>query len=274
MQGTIFDIKEFAVHDGDGIRTTVFMKGCPLRCIWCHNPEGLSPSPELYIKQNGCRKCGLCHRECEHPDCKSYGRCLHVCPSDLVSVVGKSYSVQELAKILLEKKDALNALGGGITISGGEPLMQWEFVRELLSLLKGKLNRCIETSGYAPNKVFKSVAKECDKIIMDIKIADANMHKMHTGVDNITIIENLKWLKNSGIPHLFRTPLIPGITDTHENLLSISELIGDDKIELLPYNTLAPAKYASVGKSFMFEYDQSLCTVPDLTIFKNAIIRK
>ena len=274
MDGTIFDIKEFAVHDGDGVRTTVFMKGCPLRCAWCHNPEGLSPSPELYIKHSRCLKCGLCLRGCNHPDCKPYSRCLHVCPSDLVSVVGKSYSASALARILLEKSDALNALGGGVTISGGEPLMQPQFVRELLSMLKGKLNRCIETSGYATNSVFRSVAKECDKIIMDIKIVDKNMHKMYTQVDNTRIIENLKWLKSSGIPHIFRTPLIPGITDTPENLSAISELIGNDEIELLPYNTLAAAKYESVGRSFTFEYDPSALKTPDLTIFKNATIRK
>ena len=274
MQGVVFDIKEFAVHDGDGIRTTVFLKGCPLRCIWCHNPEGLSSAPELYVKQNGCRQCGLCKRGCNHEDCKPFGRCIHICPSDLVTVAGKVYSSRELAGILLEKKDTLNSLGGGITVSGGEPLMQWEFTRELLSLLKGKLNRCIETSGFASTAAFRAVAKECDKIIMDIKLVDAKSHKMYTGVDNSLILENLKWLKKSKIPHLFRTPLIPGITDTYENLSAISDLVGDDNIELLPYNSLAAAKYASVGKTFKYDRDAHTAQDVDLSIFKNAIMRK
>lgn len=272
--GIIFDIKEFALNDGDGIRTTVFFKGCPLRCIWCHNPEGLSPDPELYVKKNGCLECGLCKRSCSHEECQPFGRCLHICPSDLICVAGKEYDVTELAEKLLLGADTLASLGGGVTLSGGEPLMQHEFVYQLLSALKGKIHRSIETSGFADKDVFKRVASECDFVIMDIKIVDPEVHKRYTGADNRKILENAEWLKHSGIPHLFRTPLIPGITDTEENLIAISEIVGNDKIELLPYNHLAGAKYESVGRSFSCEIDETLKNEVDLSIFKNAVMRK
>ena len=273
MLGTVFDIKEFALNDGGGIRTTVFLKGCPLRCIWCHNPEGLSRAPQLYVRRNGCRNCGLCRVPCEHEDCKPYGRCLHVCPADLLTVSGKVWDAGELALHLLKSKDTLAAMGGGVTLSGGEPLMQADFAYEILSALRGRINLCIETSGFADNATFSGIAKLCDFVIMDIKLADSDAHKLYTGVDNKLIIQNLKWLKESGIPHLFRTPLIPGITDTEENLLAISELVGDDKIELLSYNTLAPAKYPNVGLTFTDKIHQTSSQPPDLSVFKNATVR-
>ena len=273
MRGTVFDIKEFALSDGDGIRTTVFLKGCPLRCIWCHNPEGLSWERELYVKRNGCRECGLCKAGCTHEECVPFGRCIHICPLDLVSVVGKVWEHSELAEYLLRDSDALIAMGGGITLSGGEPLLQPDFAYELLLELRGKVHLCIETSGYAKSADFIRVAKLCDLVIMDVKLADGETHKLYTGVDNKQILENLRWLKDSGIPHIFRTPLIPGITDTENNLRAISEIVGNDRIELLPYNTLAPAKYASVGRKFTDKIDASAASVPDISFFKNAILK-
>ena len=274
MRGIIFDIKEFALNDGDGIRTTVFFKGCPLRCIWCHNPEGLSREPELYIKRSGCRECGLCKRGCEHEDCKPFGRCLHICPYDLVTAKGKEWDSEELAKKLLNGAQIYKSTGGGITLSGGEPLFQSEFAYELLSLLRGQVHRSIETSGFASEEIFQKVASECDFIFMDIKLVDDELHRRYTGVSNEKILKNLTWLKSSGIPHLFRTPLIPKITDTNENLHAISNLIGTDRIELLPYNALAPAKYSGVGRRFTNLIDSDKSHSPDLSIFKNATLRK
>ena len=274
MKATIFDIKEFALGDGDGIRTTVFFKGCPLRCIWCHNPEGLSPTPELYVKSNGCRNCGLCRRSCNHPDCAKFGRCLHICPSDLVSVAGKEWSVSELREKLLSGREILNSSGGGVTFSGGEPLMQADFLYEILKSLRSKLHRTIETSGYADEDVFKKIAGECDFVIMDIKLISDELHKKYTGRSNDIILKNARWLKSSEVPHLFRTPLIPKITDTEQNLRAISEFVGDDKIELLTYNTLAPAKYKSVGREFSLNIDDADITDSDISFFKNARIRK
>jgi len=247
MSGVIFDIKEFAQHDGDGVRTTVFFKGCPLRCVWCHNPEGLSPEPELYVGTNGCTGCGLCRKPCSHPDCV-YGRCLHVCPQGLLRVSGKEYEARELAEKVKKSADFLSQ-NGGVTLSGGEPLMQWEFALELIRELK-PLHVAIETSGYADAEVFRKVISECDLVMMDLKLADREEHKKFTGVYNDKILANLETLKSSGKDFLLRTPLIPGITDTDENLAAIARLADGAPVELLPYNNLAPAKYPSVGREF------------------------
>ena len=250
MKGLIFDIKEFAVHDGVGIRTTVFLKGCPLRCVWCHNPEGLSPKRELYLKQNGCLGCGLCRKPCNHPECQEIGRCLHICPKNLVSAAGVEWKAEDLAKKLLKHKDFFNSMGGGITLSGGEPLLQADFCAELLTLLKGQVHTAIETSGYANADTFQKVVTLCDFVYMDIKFADGEQHKQYTGVDNQQILANAAWLKASGIKHTFRTPLIPNITDTEENLRAIQAIVGESPWEKLAYNLLAGAKYASVGRTF------------------------
>lgn len=248
MKGIIFDIKEFALNDGAGIRTTVFFKGCPLRCAWCHNPEGLDPKPELYVKQNGCLNCGLCRRPCKHPECQPFGRCLHICPKNLVTVKGEEVTATDLAKRLLKGSDLLRSSGGGVTLSGGEPLMQADFACELLDLLKGKVHLAIETSGFADAATFQKVVTRCDFVYMDLKIADPDEHKKWTGVSNEKILANAAWLKQSGIPHTFRTPLIPNVVDTPENLDTLAAFIGGDSWEQLPNNVLAPAKYKSVGR--------------------------
>lgn len=250
MKGLVFDIKEFAVRDGAGIRTTVFLKGCPLRCIWCHNPEGLSPKRELYLKQNGCLHCNLCKRPCTHPECQGLGRCLHICPKNLVGAAGTEWESERLAEKLMERKTFYDAIGGGITFSGGEPLMQGEFVAQVLDRTRGKLHASIETSGFADPALFQKVAGRCDFVYMDLKLMDREAHIRYTGVPNDRILENAEWLKKSGIPHTFRTPLIPGITDTAENLEAVGRFVGSDSWEKLPYNTLAPAKYASVGRTY------------------------
>lgn len=278
MKGLIFDIKEFALNDGEGIRTTVFFKGCPLRCIWCHNPEGLSHKKELYVKHNGCVHCGMCYGSCDHEECKPFGRCIHICPRDLISISGKEWESDELAEKLLRHEGFFKSTGGGVTLSGGEPLMQWEFCVELIEKLRGRIHCAIETSGYAKKDVFRSLAEKCDFVIMDIKLADDEKHIEYTGVSNELILKNAEYLKKSGIPHLFRTPLIPNITDTIENLSAISEIVGTDQIELLPYNRLAGAKYGGVGLKFTDKIDERRagCYNVDelLSLFENAKIKK
>lgn len=249
MIGTIFDIKEMAVHDGPGIRTTVFFKGCPLRCRWCHNPEGLSRKPQLMYKENRCRHCGLCVKPCNHPECQPFGKCLHICPDNLLTVSGRNIAASELAEELKKSVETLGDNFGGFTFSGGEPLMQAEFLLETADKLAG-CHLCIETSGYAEQDIFCGVTEKLDFIIMDIKLADSEMHKKYTGVGNEKILANFKLLKESGKPYLIRTPLIPGITDTPENLKAIKELIGDSAWEQLPYNTMAGAKYKMLGMSY------------------------
>lgn len=248
MTGIIFDIKELAVHDGPGLRTTVFFKGCPLRCRWCHNPEGLSPRPQLSDRKSGCIQCGLCRRGCDHPDCRPFGRCLHICPQGLLSVAGKQITAEALAARILRDAPLFEG-GGGVTFSGGEPLMQGEFLLRTAGLLPG-VHKAIETSGFAPTQLFRRVVKAVDLIYLDIKLADDALHRQYTGVSNRQILENLGLLKASGKPCVIRTPLIPGSTDTAENLSAIKELIGDLPWEQLPYNTLAGAKYPQFNMEY------------------------
>lgn len=274
MTGLIFDIKEFSVNDGEGVRTTVFFKGCPLRCIWCHNPEGLSPTPELYERRQGCLECGLCRTVCEHDDCAPFGRCLHICPKNLVRPVGRYWESDALAKKLLSGAELFRQTGGGVTLSGGEPLLQADFCEALARELRGRVHLAIETSGYAPQADFIRVASLCDLVMMDLKLMDGELHRRYTGVSNRPVLENAVWLMESGIPHVFRTPLIPRITDTAENLRAISDFIGEERIELLPYNRLAAAKYAAVHRTFSEEIDAEAAGEPDLSVFRNAILRK
>ncbi len=249
MTGTIFDIKEMAVHDGPGIRTTVFFKGCPLRCHWCHNPEGFTQKPQLMVKENRCRHCGLCFKPCNHPECQPFGRCLHICPENCLTVSGRTVETKELAEELKKSAEPLGDAFGGFTFSGGEPLFQPAFLLELIDELKG-FPLCIETSGYAAGELFRTVIDKLDFVIMDVKLADSEKHRQATGVGNEQILENLRFLKQSGKPHLFRTPLIPGIVDTPENLAAIREIVGDSEWEQLPYNTMAGAKYKMLGMEY------------------------
>ena len=271
--GIVFDIKEFALSDGPGIRTTVFLKGCPLRCAWCHNPEGLRREPELYRATGACVDCGLCRRPCIHPDCAPYGRCLHACPRGLLRVSGAVWESSALAAHLLRGADLFESAGGGITVSGGEPLLQAEFARALLGALPG-VHRALETSGHAEKETFLSVASLCDLVLFDLKLADPGEHRRYTGVSNERILANAEALKASGIPHIFRIPLIPGITDRRENLAALAAIAGDSPVELLSYNALAPAKYAGVGMTYPDFIDPSAANPPDLSLFVNATLQK
>ena len=248
MTGIIFDIKEFAVHDGPGLRTTVFLKGCPLRCRWCHNPEGLSAAPQLSCRSARCTGCGLCRQPCKHPDCQPFGRCLHICPNNLLKVTGQTITAQALADRIRKNSDMF-AAGGGVTFSGGEPLLQADFIHHVLDLLPD-VPAVLETSGYADEDTFSRLIRRMQLVYMDIKLADDAAHIRHTGVSNARILHNLEVLRKSGVACIIRTPLIPGITDTEENLSAIRRLIGELPHELLPYNALAGAKYAQLGMPF------------------------
>ena len=249
--GIIFDIKEFAVHDGNGMRTTVFFKGCPLRCSWCHNPEGLINKPQLFVREGSCKHCGLCLKPCNHPECQPYKRCIHICPDNLIKVVGEELSAKQLADRLLKNKDILEK--GGITFSGGEPLMQADFLLETISYLKG-INIAIETSGYVESEIFRKVLANVDYVYMDIKLVDESKHIKYTGVSNKLILNNLQILKDSNIPCTIRTPLIPNITDTKENIDAIKKIIGNLNHELLPYNEFASLKYKDLNLEYPLSY--------------------
>lgn len=252
MTGTIFDIKEMAVHDGPGIRTSVFLKGCPLRCVWCHNPEGLSSKTQLMHKYTRCKDCGLCRKPCNHDFCKPFGRCVRICPEKCLEIVGKEVDANVLASELQESALVLGESFGGFTFTGGEPFAQPDFLLELIHLLEG-YHLCIETSGYTDAETFRKVIEKLDYVIMDIKIADNRVHRKFTGVSNERILENLEILRKSGKPCCIRTPLIPGITDTVENLAQIKALVGDLEHECLAYNPIGEAKYKMLGFTYPLE---------------------
>ncbi|HAZ04281.1 MAG: pyruvate formate lyase-activating protein [Bacteroidetes bacterium GWF2_42_66] len=252
-KGTIFNIEEFAVHDGPGIRKLVFFKGCPLHCSWCHNPEGISFRKELMVSHTACIDCSKCREVCTSEKCIACGRCIEVCPLRLRKVCGQEFEACELANELLKGKEILINSGGGITISGGEPLAQPAFLFGLIEHLK-PLNIAVETSGHAAAPIFQKMVSVVDLVLMDIKHTDPVIHKRYTGVDNHQILENLEFLCGSDTDFYIRVPLIPGVNDTRENMEKTAWLLKDAKhlkrVELLPYHQTAGAKYPMVNKQF------------------------
>ena len=238
MEGIVFSIEEFSVYDGPGIRSTVFLKGCPMACEWCHNPEGQSFDAMNFD-----------------------GR-----------LIGKRYPASELCSNLLKNADVFRFSGGGVTFSGGEPLAQSEFLIECLKGLSGKVNRAVQTSGFASERVFSSVLKHCDFVLYDLKIIDDNLHQKFVGVSNETILKNYHTLANSGVDFITRVPLIPTVTDTVENLTQIAELMNQNGVrgvELLPYNKMAGGKYKLVGKTYSPSFDESIEPNPGTDIFES-----
>ena len=228
--GIVFDIKEFTIHDGPGIRTTVFMKGCPLSCMWCHNPEGQSMQPQVIRGLAGER------------------------------LAGQKYRATELAALLNQQADILRANEGGITFSGGEPLLQAEFVAEVIDLLDG-VHILLDTSGHGDTQDFRGLVDRSDLVFFDLKLMDRSAHRHYTGRDNALILDNLQILSASGKPFVIRVPLVPGVTDTDENLAAIAQTVrglsGLLRVDLLPYNQAAGSKYQFAGLEFKPDYDET-----------------
>ena len=241
MTGVVFDIRELTLHDGPGIRITVFMKGCPMRCAWCHNPEAQSPAPQM----------------------------MHSATRD--RLVGRSYTSEELAGVLNRQAPLLRDIGG-VTFSGGEPLLQAAFVAETIERLEG-LHVTLGTSGYAEEEDFRRVAQLCDLVLFDLKLMDSEAHRCWTGQSNETILRNLDMLAAMGTPFVIRVPLVPGVTDTDDNLGAIAAraraLPRPPAVELLPYNRAAGAKYAACGLEWRPAYDERGAINANLDIFRN-----
>ncbi len=271
MTGVVFDIKEFAVFDGPGVRTTVFMKGCPLRCQWCHNPEGLSPKPQLMVSTAACVHCGACRAHCGKAVCDACGQCVPYCKLGLRRIAGEVYQPQALAALLRKGEKLLRQSGGGITFSGGEPLMQWPFVQAVIQALDG-LHCAIETCGFAPDPVFEQAMAACDYVIMDVKLVDPQAHRHYCGVDNAPILRHARMLLQGNTPCVIRTPLIPGVTDTRDNLTGVARLCQGAKslqtVELLPYHQTAGAKYPMVGMEYAPDFDPAAPIRPALEPFQ------
>ncbi len=270
--GIVFSMEEFSVYDGPGIRTTVFLKGCPLRCSWCHNPEGQSPSPQIIRNGNGCIGCGNCIRHAKGTEeAPSYtSACIAHCPQRLLRMCGEEYSPRQLCDKLLQNQALL--ADGGVTFSGGEPLLQSEFLFSCLSLLEGKLHRAIQTCGYASPEVFCHALSLTDYVLYDLKLMDDGAHIRYTGCSNRPILQNFEALAESFPADRFavRVPLIPGVTDTEENLSAIAALLQKHRIpsvELLPYNKFAGSKYHLVGKEYQPLFDESQPPQPHAELF-------
>ena len=275
IKGTVFDIKEFAVHDGPGMRVTVFMKGCPLRCIWCHNPEGLSSEPQLVKNQEKCVHCLACEKAfpCKHPECQPYGICTKVCPLNILKISGTQYTPEELTD-RLKRYNVFFRNGGGITFSGGEPTMQGKFVYECLKLLHEEgIRTGIETSAFCNKELFTQIISQTDDIYIDLKEIDSEKHKKLTGVPNEVIIANIKAIAESGRNFTIRMPLIPKINDSDDELLETAKFLlpykDSIKVELLPYNTLTGAKYKLVGMEYTPSFDESIKPNTNVDIFRN-----
>lgn len=258
----IFSIEEFSVFDGPGIRMSVFLMGCPLRCEWCHNPEGQSFKNFILRSPNGCIKCGNCISFAV----KDGGRTVFTeesiknCPNALLRYCAKEYTAGDLCAKLEKNIPILNSSGGGVTFSGGEPTATPDFLLECLSLLEGKTNRAVQTCGYCSMSVFEKVLDNCDYMLFDIKLVDDALHKRYTGVSNSMILQNFHTLVSSGKDFVIRTPLIPTVTDTEKNIEEIACLLeqnGIHYIELLPYNKMTGSKYPLAGKTYEPSFDES-----------------
>lgn len=259
MSGVIFNIQKYSIHDGPGIRTTVFLKGCPLSCSWCHNPESQSFEKELLFFSNRCINCGECLKVCNNMRkaelCTMCGSCASVCCTNAIELAGKEISVEALIKELEKDVIFYDSSKGGVTISGGEPLGQSEFTLELLLECKKRdINTAVDTSGYGNTDALEKIAGFADLFLYDIKLMDNEKHIQYTGVSNNLILHNLKMLSESGKKIWIRIPVIPGINDNAANIEATSKLIkstvGIQQVNLLPYHNTAMDKYRRLNKKY------------------------
>jgi pyruvate formate lyase activating enzyme len=261
--GLIFDLRRFSIHDGPGIRTTVFLKGCPLDCWWCHNPESRSPEREPFFRAQRCIRCGACADTCpegaltrEDPGlCRACGTCAEACYAGAREMVGREMSVAEVLEEVLKDRAFYEESRGGVSASGGEPLMQAEFLLELLKACKREgLHTALDTNGYAPWEKIEPLLPQVDLFLYDLKLMDEERHRQFTGASNQLILENLGRLSGRGASLHLRIPVIPEVNDDEENLLATAALArslpGVKRVDLLPYHQAALAKYENLGQSY------------------------
>ena len=255
LKATIFDIQRNSYVDGPGIRTTVFFKGCNLRCAWCHNPESQSHKPQMLFYKNKCTGCGKCTEKCPNAleKCELCGKCTIYCLHDAREICGKEYTVDAVLREIVKDKNFYETSGGGVTFSGGECMLQIDFLTEILKACKGNgIHTAVDTAGHVPYEQFERIIPYTDLFLYDVKCFDSEKHKQYTGVGNELILENLKRLLVADKPVWVRIPIIPTVNDTVEEIQRIKGCVcsggAPEKIELLPYHAMGEHKYAALGR--------------------------
>ncbi len=276
-RGIIFDIRRYSVHDGPGIRTTVFFKGCPLSCWWCHNPESQGRVPFVHYDATRCIRCGSCVDACgegaltmtpsgvvvEDARCTLHGACVQACPADARKLVGRLWTTTELVEEIERDQIFHDQSGGGVTFSGGEPLLQWAFLLDALRAcgVRG-VHRAVDTSGFASPRVLLQIAEETDLFLYDVKTLDPTLHRKTTGVPLKPILDNLERLLERGSRVVMRLPVIPGISDGDDHLAQVGAFLenhpGVEEVQLLPFHAAARDKHTRFGVSWRMRDEQAI----------------
>jgi pyruvate formate lyase activating enzyme len=270
--GLVFDVHRFSLYDGPGIRTTVFLKGCPLHCDWCHNPESQTYKPQLSFNPDKCINCFDCVDACPNEvhrnvngkheviwdSCQTSGECVKACSYGALKLIGSEYNIREIINEVLKDKNYYEKTGGGLTISGGEPLAQFEFTKALLEEAKKEgIHTCIDTCGLVSEEKFKAILPYTDLFLFDYKVSDEQDHKQYTGSGNRLILSNLDFLIRNGASVILRCPLVPGINDNTNHLKTISELAEKyprlKGVEIMPYHSMGRDKAGYIGKEYKFK---------------------
>ncbi len=269
--GLIFNIQKFSLHDGPGIRTTIFFKGCPLSCLWCQNPEGLSSKKELFQYSGKCISCNSCLENCsagaisfDGPEpvidrsvCELCMTCADNCPTGALEAIGTEMTIKEITDEVLKDRVIFEESGGGVTLSGGEPLLQLTFVTELLKAMKElDINTAVETSGYVSIEALKKISPWTDHFLYDLKLLDPEKSKEYTGISSKPVIDNFKYLAQNGSQLIVRMPLIPGVNDNRDHLRLMADTlkeIGINELELIPYHNLGAHKYRGLNMDYQLQ---------------------
>ena len=273
--GIIFNIQKFCIHDGDGIRTCVFLKGCPLRCIWCHNPEGLDKSRTLSFNNQKCTSCGRCVTVCsgrsvengilrlEREKCVGCGKCAEVCLNDANEIIGREMTPSEVMDEVIKDKMFYDTSGGGLTVTGGEPSYQADFTLRLLQLARDAgISLAMETCGIGLREFYEKAANLGTTFLYDIKCIDSEQHRKLTGADNTHIMSNLHYLMDRGADIILRLPLVPDCNDSDEDIAKLSKFLNENKgryryAEIMPYHTLGTGKSEKIGAGAPFVHDSA-----------------
>jgi pyruvate formate lyase activating enzyme len=285
--GLVFDIKRYAIHDGPGIRIVIFLKGCNLNCAWCHNPEGIALAQERMYTPARCIACGTCVEACPNHAltltsdgivtdtelCRMCGKCAEVCPTKAIEMSGNPMTVEEIMTEIEKERVFFEQSGGGVTFSGGEPLLHHEFLIQLLDESRARgIHTAVDTAGFVNTTILLEVAKRTDLFLYDLKMMDSDRHRKWTGVPNEKILENIRVLAETGAQLIVRIPLVGGVNDDEENITATARFVASlagqrPTVNLLPYHKIAMTKYAKLGRDEEFQ----LLEEPGQEAIKRAI---